>query len=132
MRGSQVTILWGRVGANPELRTLPSGKHVCEFSVATNERWKGKDGQAQEHTEWHRVVVYDLVAEFVGAHCKSGSGVYVMGKLRTKKWEKDGVTRYTTRIAAEVVQLTDRVGDSGGIVPDTEAADYAAELEDEA
>lgn len=90
--------LIGRLGQDPKLTYLPSGKAVCEFSVATSETWKDKEGERQESTEWHTVKVYGRPAEFFSNHLSKGRLVYITGTLRTRKWEKEGHTFYKTEI----------------------------------
>lgn len=99
-------ILIGNLGRDPELRHTPSGSSVCNVSLATTRRWKDKtSGEKKEETEWHRVVFYDRQAEIAGEYLKKGRPVYIEGRLKTRKWEKDGVDHYTTEIIAEVMQL---------------------------
>jgi single-strand DNA-binding protein len=100
-------ILLGHLGKDPEVRYSPSGVAVATLSLATSRRWKDKtSGEAQEETEWHRVVFYDRLAEVAGEWLKKGRPVYVEGRLKTRKWEdKEGVTRYVTEIVGESMQL---------------------------
>ena len=98
-------ILVGNLGKDPEVRFMPNGDAVCNFSIATTENWKDKDGKKQSKTEWHSVVAYRKLAEIIGEYVKSGNGIYIEGKLQTRKWEKDGVTRYTTEIIADTMQM---------------------------
>lgn len=98
-------ILIGRLGQNPEMRATGNGTSVATLSVATSERFK-KDGQMQEKTEWHRVVVWGKTAESCAAYLQKGREVYVEGRLQTRSWEKsDGVTQYSTEIIAEAVKF---------------------------
>ena len=123
--------LIGRVGKDPEMRYLPSGEAVVNFSIATTEKWKDKGtGEPREETEWHRVVFYDRLAEIAGEYLKKGRPVYVEGRLKTRKWtDKEGQERYTTEIRGdEMRMLGSRQGmgapaSSGGY--DSEPADYA-------
>ena len=97
-------ILIGNLGANPELKYTPAGKAVCELRLATNESWKDKSGQLQKHTEWHRVIVWDKIAENCSQHLTKGRQIYVEGKITTRKWQdKHGQDRYTTEIVAHQV-----------------------------
>jgi single-strand DNA-binding protein len=99
-------ILIGNLGSDPEIRYTQSGTAVATFNVATTERWKGKDGQQQEQTEWHRVVAWRRLAEICGEYLSKGSKVYIEGKLQTRKWEdRDGNTRYTTEVVARDMQM---------------------------
>jgi single-strand DNA-binding protein len=88
---------------------------VCNFSIATTENWKDKQGVKQEKTEWHNIVMYRKLAEIAGEYLKKGRPVYIEGRLQTRKWEKDGVTRYTTEIIGDNMQmLGSREGGSSG------------------
>lgn len=98
-------ILLGSLGRDPEVRFMPNGEAVANFSMATSENWKDKSGVKQEKTEWHNVVAYRKLAEIMGEYLKKGSSVYIEGRLQTRKWEKDGVTRYTTEIIADSMQM---------------------------
>jgi single-strand DNA-binding protein len=111
-------ILIGNLGADPKVSYTQSGTAVATLSVATNRRVKDKDGNFQDETEWHRVIVWDKAAEFCGNYLSKGAKVYVEGRLQTRKWkDQSGVDRYTTEIVATTTQsLTPRGGDgsSGG------------------
>ncbi len=109
-------ILVGNLGRDPELRYTPGGSAVANFTLATNEKWRDKDGNNQERTEWHRIVVWNRTAENCAQYLHKGSSVYLEGKLQTREWEdKDGHKRYTTEINALTVQfLGGRGGTSGG------------------
>lgn len=98
-------LLIGNLGRDPEVRYLPNGEAVANFSIATTENWKDKNGQKQEKTEWHNIVMYRRLAEIAGEYLKKGRPVYIEGRLQTRKWEKDGVTRYTTEIVADQMQM---------------------------
>ncbi len=98
-------ILVGNLGRDPEVRYMPNGEAVANFSIATTENWKDKNGQKQEKTEWHNIVMYRRLAEIAGEYLKKGRPVYIEGRLQTRKWEKDGVTRYTTEIVADQMQM---------------------------
>lgn len=99
-------ILIGNLGADPEVRYTQNGKAVANFNVATSERWKGQDGQMQEQTEWHRIVVWDKLAEICKEYLHKGSKVYLEGKIKTSKWQnKEGTDQYTTEIVANNVQF---------------------------
>ena len=98
-------MLIGRLGKDPETRFTPNGKAVANFSIATSEKWK-KDGEKQERTEWHNIVVFEKLAEIVGQYLTKGSQVYIEGKLQTRKWQdKQGNDRYTTEIVASQMQM---------------------------
>jgi single-strand DNA-binding protein len=117
-------ILVGRLGQNPEVRYTPSGAAVGNFSVATNEAWTDKQGQKQERTEWHRVVVWGKLAELCSQYLTKGRQVYVEGRLQTRQWQdKDGQTKYTTEIQAQTVQFLGGGGPNAGVGKDTGAAE---------
>ena len=98
-------ILVGNLGRDPEVRFMPNGEAVANFSIATTENWKDKSGVKQEKTEWHNIVMYRRLAEIAGEYLKKGRPVYIEGRLQTRKWEKDGVTRYTTEIIGDQMQM---------------------------
>jgi single-strand DNA-binding protein len=98
-------ILMGNLGRDPEVRFMPNGEAVCNFSIATTDSWKDKQGQKVEKTEWHNIVMYRKLAEIAGEYLKKGSPVYLEGRLQTRKWEKDGVERYSTEIIADQMQM---------------------------
>lgn len=101
----------GRLGQDPEVRNTQSGTSVATMSVATSERYKDKNGEQQENTEWHRVVAWARLAEICRDYLKKGSLVYFEGTLQTRDWEdKDGVKRYTTEIKALSMQMLDSKG----------------------
>ena len=104
--GVNKVILVGNLGHDPEMRYTPSGAGVCEFRIATNESWNDKQGQRQERTEWHRVVVWGKRAELCSKYLSKGRQVYLEGKLRTRQWDdKDGNKRSTTEVVANDVQF---------------------------
>ena len=105
MRGVNKVILIGTLGKDPETKYFQDGTAVCNFSVATSESWKDKQGQRQEKTEWHRVTVFRKLAEICGQYLSKGSKVYLEGKLQTRSYEKNGQTLYVTEIVAEEVQF---------------------------
>lgn len=99
-------IVLGNVGKDPELRYTNAGTAVCTLSVATTRKWKSKQsGEKMEETEWHRITFFDRLAEIVGEYVKKGSSIYVEGRLKTEKYQKEGVDHYTTVIVAEELQL---------------------------
>ncbi len=99
-------ILVGNLGRDPEMRYMPNGEAVCNFSIATTDNWKDKNGQKQERTEWHNIVMYRKLAEIAGEYLKKGRPVYVEGRLQTRKWQtKEGQDRYTTEIIADQMQM---------------------------
>ena len=110
-------ILVGNLGKDPEVRYMPSGSAICNITIATSRQWKDKtSGERQEETEWHRVALFDRLAEIAGEYLKKGKPVYIEGRLKTRKYtDKDGVEKYTTEIiAAEMQLLGAREGGSGG------------------
>ena len=99
-------ILVGNLGRDPEMRFMPNGEAVCNFSIATTDSWKDKAGVKQERTEWHNIVMYRKLAEIAGEYLKKGSSAYVEGRLQTRKWQtKEGQDRYTTEIIADSMQM---------------------------
>lgn len=99
-------ILVGNLGRDPEVRYMPNGEAVCNFSLATTDSWKDKSGAKQEKTEWHNVVIYRKLAEIAGEYLKKGRPVYIEGRLQTRKWQtKEGQDRYTTEIIADQMQM---------------------------
>lgn len=115
-KGINKVILVGNLGNDPDVRYMPNGGAVANVSVATADSWMDKaSGQRQERTEWHRVVFFNKLAEIVGEYLRKGSQVYVEGRLQTRKWEKDGIERYSTEIVASDMQmLGGRPGGGGG------------------
>jgi single-strand DNA-binding protein len=105
-------ILVGNLGRDPELRYIPSGQAVANFTLATNDRWRDKEGNNQERTEWHRIVVWGKSAENCAQYLQKGRSVYIEGRLQTREWEdKDGNKRQTTETIAQTVQF---LGGRGG------------------
>lgn len=102
-------ILVGNLGQDPELRYTPNGDAVCNFSVATSESYKDKNGEWQSKTEWHNIVVWRKLGEICGNILKKGSTVYLEGKIQTRKWEdREGSTRYTTEIVCYEMKKLDK------------------------
>ncbi|GAA0545653.1 hypothetical protein GCM10009098_11510 [Rheinheimera aquimaris] len=112
-RGINKVILIGNLGTDPEVRYMPQGGAVANLTVATSESWTDKaTNERKEQTEWHRVVIYQRLAEIAGEYLRKGSKVYIEGKLKTRKWQdKDGVERYTTEIIANELQMLDGRGE---------------------
>ncbi len=98
-------ILVGNLGRDAEVRFTPSGAPVASFSIATTENWTGKDGQKQEQTEWHRIVLWGKTAETLQPYLTKGKQIYLEGRLQTRQWEKDGQKHYTTEVKADKVVL---------------------------
>ncbi|MDP4535998.1 single-stranded DNA-binding protein [Alkalimonas collagenimarina] len=116
-RGINKVILVGNLGADPEVRYMPQGGAVANLSIATSESWKDKNtGEQKEQTEWHRVVIYQRLAEIAGEYLRKGSKVYLEGKLKTRKWtDKDNIERYTTEIVASEMQMLDGRNEGQGM-----------------
>ncbi len=112
MKGVNLAIILGNVGNDPEMRDTQSGDKVASFSVATSEHWKDKNGQKQEKTEWHKVTAFGHLAGIIGQYVRKGSKVYISGKIVTQKWDKNGVTQYSTGIIANEMQMLDSKPDS--------------------
>jgi len=109
-----LVVLLGRLGQDPELRYSASGDPVCNFSVATNEKWVDKDNNKQEKTEWHRITVWGKQGENCKEYLKAGSEVYLEGKLQTKEFKtKEGVEQKQTEIIARTVQFIGKGKDNG-------------------
>jgi single-strand DNA-binding protein len=112
MSGVNKVIIVGRLGADPEVKAVGQGSTVTRLNIATSENWMGKDGQKQERTEWHRVVVWGKLAEICGKHLSKGRQVYIEGRLQTRQWEDpQGQKRYTTEIVANTVQFLGSAGE---------------------
>jgi len=118
-RGINKVIVVGNLGQDPDTRYMPSGSAVTNITVATNESWKDKQtGEQKDRTEWHKVVMFDRLAEIAAEYLRKGSQVYIEGKLQTRKWQdKDGNDRYTTEIVAKEMQMLGGRGGSGGGAP---------------
>lgn len=113
MSGVNKVILVGRLGKDPEVRHLENGATVANFSMATSETYKDRQtGERREQTEWHNVVLWRGLAEVVEKYVKKGDMIYVEGKLRTRSWEKDGVTRYTTEVVGDNMTMLGGRGDN--------------------
>src|SRR5437899_6090525 len=108
-------ILVGNLGRDPEVRFTPSGRAVAKFSIATTERWNDQDGNRQERTEWHNIVVWGKQAETCGQYLSKGRQVYVEGSIRSRQYDdKDGNKRYITEIIARDVRFLGGGGRGGG------------------
>ena len=115
-RGINKVIIIGNLGGDPETRYMPSGSAVTYLAVATNESWKDKaTGETKDRTEWHKVAMFNRLAEIAAEYLRKGSQVYIEGKLRTRKWQdKNGQDRWTTEIIADEMQMLGGRGGSGG------------------
>ena len=118
-RGINKVILVGNLGADPETRYMPSGSAVTNLSVATSESWKDKQtGEQKDRTEWHKVAMFNRLAEIAAEYLRKGSQVYIEGKIRTRKWQdRDGNDRWTTEIIADEMQMLGGRGGGGGSAP---------------
>ena len=116
MRGVNKVILVGTLGANPESRSFPNGGSVCQFSIATSEKWQNKQtGDWIEQTEWHRIVANNRLGEIAQQYLKKGSKVYIEGSLRTRKWnDQNDQERYSTEIRADSLQMLDSAPQANG------------------
>lgn len=106
-------ILLGNLTRDPEVRYTPQGTAVAQIGIATNERFKDKDGQWQDRPEYHNVVAWQRMAEIAGEYLKKGSKVYVEGRLQTRSWEKDGQKHYKTEVVANDLVLLSGRGEGG-------------------
>lgn len=115
-RGINKVIIVGNLGQDPEVRFMPNGGAVANFTVATSETWKDKQtGEQKEKTEWHRIVIYQRLAEIAGEYLKKGSKVYLEGRLQTRKWQnQQGQDQYTTEIVVNDMQMLDSRGQGQG------------------
>lgn len=121
MSGVNKAILVGRLGKDPEVRYLENGAVVANFPMATSETYKDRNtGERKELTEWHNIVLWRGLAEVAEKYLKKGDMVYIEGKLKTRSWEKDGVTRYTTEVVGDNMTMLGGTGggnSSGGYTP---------------
>lgn len=115
-RGINKVMIMGNLGADPEVRYLPSGGAVTNIRVATTDVWKDRQsGEKQERTEWHKIVLFNRLGEIAAQYLRKGSRVFVEGSIRTNKWQdQNGQDRYTTEIIASSMQLMDSKGSGGG------------------
>ncbi len=108
-------MLIGNLGKDPEVRYTQSGTAVASFSLATSERFKNKNGEWEDKTEWHNVTLWGRLAEIAGEYLAKGKTVYIEGRLQTRKWQdKDGRDRYTTEIVGDRMQMLSGKGEGGG------------------
>lgn len=115
MSGVNKVILIGRLGKDPEVRNLDNGAVVANFSIATSETYKDRTtGERKEITEWHNIVLWRALAEIAQKYLRKGDMVYIEGKLRTRSWEKDGVTRYTTEVVGDNMTMLSPKTSGGG------------------
>ncbi len=125
MSGVNKVILVGRVGKEPEVRNLENGASVANFSLATSETYKDKTtGEKKEITDWHNIVLWRGLAEITQKYVHKGDMLYIEGKMRTRSWEKDGVTRYTTEVIGDNMTMLSTKGGGGG---SSSNSDYSQE-----
>ncbi|MCU0420504.1 MAG: single-stranded DNA-binding protein [Cyclobacteriaceae bacterium] len=132
MSGVNKVILVGRLGKDPEVRNLENGATVANFSIATTETYKDKTtGERKENTEWHNIVLWRGLADIAAKYLHKGDLIYVEGKLRTRSWEKEGVTRYTTEVVGDNMTMLSTKQSGGGSTQErTAAPTYAAATDD--
>jgi len=119
MIGVNKVILIGNLGRDPELRYLPNGDSVVKFPLATGARWKDKNGQLQERTDWHNIVAFRRQAEICNEYLKKGSPVYVEGRIQTRSYDdRDGNKKWITEIIAQSVRMLGRKGEPEVEVPE--------------
>ena len=123
--GINRVIIIGNFGDDPTVRYTPSGDAVVNFTLATTESWKDKQGVKQSRTEWHKCTAFRKLAEIIGQYCRKGSKVYIEGKLRTRQWEQDGIKRYTTEISVDQLQMLDSRQDGQAPAPRQQAPQQA-------
>jgi single-strand DNA-binding protein len=128
-RGINKVILIGNLGADPDVRYMPSGSAVTNIRIATTESFKDREtGQQQERTEWHSIAMFGRLAEIAGEYLRKGSQVYIEGRLRTRKWQdKQGNDRYSTEVIADEMQmLGGRGGGGASAAPDAGQGEASA------
>jgi len=125
-RSLNKVMLIGNLGRDPEVRYLSSGKPVANFSIATTDSWKDKEGKQVEKTEWHKVVAFDKLAEICSEYLSKGKKVYIEGRLQTREWQdQSGQKRYTTEIVAQNMLM---LGSKGGPAEATPAEGSSEEV----
>lgn len=102
----------GFLGKDPEIKFLEGGNAVCKFSLAMSEKWTDKNGEKKEHTEWVNIEAWGKLAEIAAEYLKKGSQCFIEGKIKTDKYDKDGETRYSTKVVAHSIQFLDRKGEA--------------------
>ena len=129
MAGVNKVILIGNLGKDPEVKYLESKVPVANFTLATNSSWKDKDGNKQEQTEWHNIVLWRGLAELSEKYLHKGDQVYIEGRLKTRSWEdKDNVKRYTTEIVAENMTMLSKRKSGDSAAPETQEQSAAPEI----
>ncbi|MBN2183707.1 MAG: single-stranded DNA-binding protein [Candidatus Krumholzibacteriota bacterium] len=128
MSGVNKAILVGNLGSDPELRHTGSGTTVANFSLATSENFKNREGERQTRTEWHKVVAFGKLAEICGQYLQKGKQVYIEGRIQTRSWEDQaGNKKYTTEVIANQMVMLGRAGDGGSRI----VTDEPPEAQDE-
>jgi single-strand DNA-binding protein len=130
--GVNKVILVGNLGSDPEVRATTSGQRVANFRLATSRSWTGQDGQRQEKTEWHSIVVWGKQAEIAERFLQKGKQIYLEGRLETRSWQdKEGQTRYKTEVICENFQMLGRAGDRNGEPSNDDSRDRAGAAPEE-
>jgi len=112
--GLNKVMLIGNLGKDPEVRTTTTGQRVANFSLATSRSWTGQDGQRQEKTEWHSIVVWGKLVDICEKYLQKGKQVYIEGRIETRSWQdKEGQTRYKTEIICDQMTMLGRAGSGG-------------------
>lgn len=122
--------LIGNLTRDPEIKALPSGQQVANFSVATNRTWKDKDGSKQEAVEYHNCVAFGRTAEVIGQYIKKGHQIFVTGRLQTRSWDKDGAKQYRTEVVVDSFQFGNKPAGSTSSAP-ARAEDRAVSRDEE-
>lgn len=132
-RGVNKVILIGNLGQDPDMRFTPGQSAICNLSIATSETWKDKStGENKEKTEWHRVVLFNKIAEIAGQYLKKGSKVFVEGSLRTRKWEdKEKIERYITEVVAKEIQFLDSKGEKNELNQEMPKYEQESQIQDD-
>lgn len=129
MAGINKVILIGNLGADPEVRYTPGGLAVANFRLATTENRANKDGQREQHTEWHRIVAFGKLAEICGEYLAKGKQVYIEGRLQTRSWDdKDGNKRWATEIVAGTMQMLGSAGKQGPSIAQDQGSEFGSDL----
>ena len=132
MRGVNKVILIGNLGKDPELRYLPSGQAVTKFSLATGSKWKDKEGQWQDRTDWHNIVAFGKTAEICNEYLKKGSQVYIEGRIQTRSYDdRDGNKKWITEIIAQSMQMLGRKGEAEEEISETAEEPQTGETKSE-
>lgn len=124
-------MLVGNLTRDPEIKALPSGGSVCNFSVATNRKWTDKSGVKQEDVEFHNIIVFGKMAETTNQYMRKGSQIMIEGRIKTRSWEKDGRKSYRTEIVAESIQFGNKPKNEAGPTVDEPSPDEGSEINSE-